>query len=230
MAQQERKNYPFKELMAQVKFTEDKSKSRRLAIGMVGYNYYIQLAKPDGNGLNFKDRKLTVVLYGEYIEAQLLNAARYMLQRLKYIKANKDFPTNNPVILYGGRDFKKTTYRVEFNVIQSKKDNKYFPIISIKKFKKDNWDKPELEETFFFGEGKLYFKKDDVTEFDTKVYAFFEELKLNFESIIAKTNTLRADYLRHMNYDNNDNNNNSSSSSNSDSYDTSSYEDDEDVF
>ena len=222
---QERKNYPFKELLGYTKFAEDKSKSRRIGIGMVGFNYYFQIAKPDGTGLNFKDRKLTVVLYGDYIESQIMNAARHMMDRLKAMKRGKEFPINSPIILYGGREFKKSPYKIEFNIIQSKKDNKYFPILTIRKYKKDSYEKPELEETFFFGEGKLYFKKDDATEFDTKVYAFFESIKLQFESIIAKTHTQRAEYLRHMDDDNDEESSGKSSSQQSD---TSSDDDDDD--
>lgn len=223
---EEKKTFPFKELISFTKFAEDKAKSRRLAIGMVGYRYYIQIAKPDDSGkLNFKDRKTTIIMFGDQLEAQLVNAARNMMQRLKYIKAGKDYPFNNPIILYGGRDFKKSNYKVEFNIIQSKKDNNYFPLISIKKYKKDEYDKPESEEKFFFGEGKLYFKKEEVSEIDTRAYAFFEELKLIFESIMAKTNISRADYMKAVAKIEN-------GEDDSDSDDGSSYssEDDDDVF
>ena len=131
---------------------------------------------------------------------------------------NKNYPIDKPDLpKYAlNRHFSpltsKSTMKAEFNVI--KKDDKVATLVKISKYKKDEWDKPEWEDTFWFGNSSLYYKKDEKTEEDKKVFGFFEALEGSMRSCAYRTNLTRDRYL--ADYLNGGSNSSSSSSDDSD--------------
>ena len=212
MAEKDKKVYS-RELIGTTEWGREKKNNRRISIGLYGNAYYIQISRPDEKSDDNKFSKRRFVCFGnDMIEMAFANAAKHILRRIKAFENGKAGKDSNPLVLFNGRDITKSTMKAEFNVI--KKDDKVATLVKIIKYKKDEWDKPEWEDTFWFGNSSLYYKKDEKTEEDKKVFGFFEALEGAMRSCAYRTNLTRDRYL--ADYLNGGSNSSSSSSDSSD--------------
>lgn len=215
MAEKDKKVYS-RELIGTTEWGREKKNNRRISIGLYGNSYYIQVSRPDENSSDNKFSKRKFVCFGgDMIEMAFSNAAKHIIRRIKAFEAGKAPKDSNPLVLYNGREINKSTMKAEFNVI--KKEDKIAVLVKLIKYKKDEWDSPEWEDTFWFGNSSLYFKKEEKGEEDKKVFAFFEALEGVMRSCAFRTNLTRDRYIyEYLNAQKDDKSSSSSSSSSSD--------------
>ena len=214
MAEKDKKVYS-RELIGTTEWGREKKNNRRISIGLYGNAYYIQTARPDESSDSNKfSKKKFVCFSGDMIEMAFANAAKHILRRIRGFEAGKGIADNNPLVLYNGRDYTKSTMRADFNVI--KKEDKIMVVVKLSKYKKDEWDKPEWEDTFWFGHSSMYYKKTEKSEEDKKTFAFFEALEGVMRSCAYRTNLTRDRYLAEYLSDSQGNSSSSNTSSSSD--------------
>ena len=223
MAEKNEKAIPMRELIGLTIWGQEKKNNRRISFGLYGNSYYVQIARPDDSG-KFKDRK--ALFFGNsLIELSLAGACNHITRRLRKIDKGESLSDKEKenIVIFTGRQIKESTQLLEFGIFS--KDDKNSPYIRITKKKKDNTDEKEWEDTFYFGNSSLYYKKTKDVE-DKETYAFFANLAEIFRSCANRTNLTRDRYIAQILNESNSDNNESKSSS--ESKNSSNNNDDED--